>query len=97
MLRAGRFADWIRWRRAQNVAELRVEGLLMKSRTAKVQGAFTAARDALDRALAECPDDWATLCELSQFLFEHGTTDEADAEFAGLSLRERFPESCEAV
>ena len=85
MLRAGRFAELDSL--AENlltVAELRVEGLLMKSRTAKARGMLGDARDALDRALAERPDDWATLCERSQFLFEHGTTDEADEALRAL-------------
>ena len=54
MLRAGRFDELDSL--AENllaVAELRVEGLLMKSRAAKVRGMLADARDALDRALAE--------------------------------------------
>ena len=51
MLRAGRFAELdLLAENLTTVAELRVEGLLIKSRAAKTQGALTAARDALDRA-----------------------------------------------
>lgn len=79
MLRAGRLAELDSLsENLTSVAELRIEGLLMKSRVAKAQGALSVARESLDCALAERPDDWATLCERSRFLFEHGTTDEAD-------------------
>jgi O-antigen biosynthesis protein len=95
MLRAGRFAELDSMaKNLTTVAELRVEGMLIKSRAAKAQGALAAARDALDRALAECPNDWAALCEASQFHFEHGTTDEADKALR--ALLDRRPDDASA-
>ena len=44
--------------------------------------------------LAERPDDWAALSERSRFLFEHGTTDEADKALR--ALIERRPEDASA-
>ena len=58
--------------------EVRIEGLLMKSRSAEAQEALAVARDALDCALGERPDDWAALVGEESVLFEHGSTDEAD-------------------
>ena len=58
--------------------ELGIEGLLMKSRVVQAQGKLGEARDALDRAFAERPDDLQMLRERSQFLFDNGTPDEAE-------------------
>src|ERR1700679_1378599 len=85
LLRAGRFAELDSLaENLSSIPELRLEGLLIKSRSAKAQGTLPAARDALDCAVAERPDDWATLCERSRFLFEHGTADEADEALRAL-------------
>ena len=45
------------------------------------------ARESLDCAIAERPDDWATFYERSRFLFEHSTTDEADEALQALLAR----------
>ena len=79
LIRRGRFAE------AEAVAagllddgSHRVEGLLIKSRIAAAQGRVADATVELDRAVAEFPDDPETLSRRCQFLFEHGTPDEAE-------------------
>ena len=49
----------------------------MKSRTALLRGRLAEARDALDRAVAIRPADLETLRGRCQFLFDHGSPDEA--------------------
>ena len=85
MLRGRRFAE------TESLAEallgddgLRIEGLLMKSRAAQTQGRLTEARNALDRAHAEQPDDAQVQRERCQFLFDHGTSDEAERTLRAL-------------
>ena len=85
VLRGRRFAE------AESLAEallkddgLRIEGLLMKSRAAQTQGRLAEVRDALDRAHAEHPDDAQTQRERCQFLFDHGTSDEAERTLRAL-------------
>jgi hypothetical protein len=56
----------------------------MKSRAAQAQANLTGARDALDRAIAECPDDSQTLRERCQFFFDHATFDEAEETLRAL-------------
>jgi tetratricopeptide (TPR) repeat protein len=71
MLRAGRFAELDALAdHMSGIGELRIEGLLVRSRLAKARGLLQEARIALDRAIAERPDDWATLCERSRVLFD---------------------------
>ena len=79
LVRGGRFAE------ADALAEelskdgaLRVEGLLVKSRTSLAQGQLADTRQALDRAALEYPDDLESLRTMAQFFFEHGTPDEAE-------------------
>ncbi|MFI5455270.1 MAG: glycosyltransferase [Isosphaerales bacterium] len=88
LIRGGRLAE------AEALAEklsedgaLRVEGLLIKSRTALGLGRFAETRDALDRAVAACPDDLETLRSRCQFLFEHGEPDEAEGALRSLIAR----------
>jgi tetratricopeptide (TPR) repeat protein len=85
VLRGRRFAE------AESLAEallrddgLRIEGLLMKSRAAQTQGRLAEARDALDRAIAERPDDAQTQRDRCQFLFDNGTSDEAERTLRAL-------------
>ena len=68
----------------QNDRTLCAEGLLIESRTAVKQGRIADARAALDRGIAEYPDDLETLRGRSQFLFEHGSADEAERAPAGV-------------
>jgi len=96
LVRGSRFAE------AESLAEqllkkdgsLRIEGLLIKSRTALARQQFTEARDALDRAATERPDDLDTLRARGQFFFEHGAPDEA--ERALKSLIEHDPHDASA-
>ncbi|MFI5461446.1 MAG: glycosyltransferase [Isosphaerales bacterium] len=95
LLRGGRFAE------VEALAEallsdgaLRIEGLLMKSRTALAQKRFAEARADLDRAVAERPDDLETLRGRGQFFLEHGAPDEAERAFK--SLIERDPRDASA-
>jgi tetratricopeptide (TPR) repeat protein len=62
----------------RNQAAIRVEGLLLESRIALGQGRIAEIRAALDRAVAECPDDPETLRSRCQLLFEQGAPDEAE-------------------
>ena len=85
VLRGRRFAD------AESLAEalisddgLRVEGFLMRSRLAQGQGRLADARAALDRAFAERPDDLQMKRERCQFLFDNGTTEEAEQSLRAL-------------
>jgi tetratricopeptide (TPR) repeat protein len=85
VLRGRRFAE------AESIAEaligddgLRVEGLLMSSRLAQAQGRLADARDALDRAFAERPDDLQMMCERCQFLFDNGATGKAEQTLRSL-------------
>jgi tetratricopeptide (TPR) repeat protein len=73
---------------------LRAEGLLLHSRLALLQSRLDDARNALEVAAAEYPDDKTTLGSRSQFLFEHGTNDEA--ERALRSMIDRDPSDAEA-
>ena len=50
----------------------------MRKPDGKGKRGIAAARESLDRAFAERPDDWVALSERSRFLFEHGTTEEAE-------------------
>ena len=86
LLRAGRYVetDSLVNGLLSNDGLLRIEGLLLKSRMAKAQGNQAAARDGLDRAIAECPDDLQTLRERCPFLFDHGTSDEAEQALRAL-------------
>ncbi|MFI5460727.1 MAG: tetratricopeptide repeat protein [Isosphaerales bacterium] len=95
LLRGGRFAE------VEALAEallsdgpLRIEGLLIKSRTALARKQFAEARDALDQAVAERPDDLETLRTRGQFFLEHGAPDEA--ERALKSLIEHDPRDASA-
>jgi protein O-GlcNAc transferase len=69
---------------------MRIEGPLMKSRTALGQGKVAEARAAPDQALARRHDDLQTLRERSQFLFDNGSPDES--EQALRALIERAPD-----
>jgi len=95
LIRAGRCAD------ADTIAEdltrdqiTRVEGLLLKSRVAIAQGKLGDARNALDSAVIENPDDLEVLRTRSQFFFEHGET--ADTESALRALIVRDPNDASA-
>jgi tetratricopeptide (TPR) repeat protein len=68
----------------QNDRALCVEGLLIASRTATKESRFADARAALDRAIAEYPDDLETLRGRGQFLFEHGSAEEAESALQAL-------------
>ena len=68
----------------QNDRALRAEGLLIESRTAIKQGRIADARAVLDRGNAEYPDDLETLRGRSQFLFEHGSAEEAERALQAL-------------
>ncbi len=70
------------------IDELRLEGLLAKCRAATMLGRFDDARAAVDRAVAEKPDDLETLRVRSQFLFEHGSRDEAEEAVKALIDRQ---------
>jgi tetratricopeptide (TPR) repeat protein len=74
--------------------DLRVEGLLIKGRTASKQERWDDVRAALDQAVAERPDDLVTLRERCEFLFNHGTPDEA--ERALLASIDRDPRDASA-
>jgi O-antigen biosynthesis protein len=63
---------------ALNNDRLRVEGWLLKSRIALRLDRWEDARTALDRAVAECPDDPEVLNRRCQLLFEHGSPDDAE-------------------
>jgi len=85
LVRGGRFAE------AERLAEellkdraRRIEGLLIKCRTALARQQFAEAHDALDRAVTESPDDLETLCARGQFFFEHSAPDEADRALKSL-------------
>ncbi len=85
LLRGGRFAD------AESVADallsddgLRIEALLLKSRSAKGQGGLAEARVALDEALAERPNDLQMQRERCQFVFDNGTAEEAEQTLRAL-------------
>ena len=62
----------------------RVEGCLLESRVAVALGNIAGARDALDRAAGESPDDREVLSSRAQFFFEHGTPEEAEAAVLAL-------------
>jgi tetratricopeptide (TPR) repeat protein len=88
MIRCGRSA------KADALAEgllrdgtLRIEGLVIKGQTAVRSGRLADARDALDRAFAEQPDDVETLRGRCQFLFDHGEPHEAEAALRSLIAR----------
>jgi tetratricopeptide (TPR) repeat protein len=57
---------------------IKIEGLLIRGRIARAQGRFDDVRAALDRAVAERPDDVQTLRERFQLLFERGAPEEAE-------------------
>jgi tetratricopeptide (TPR) repeat protein len=57
----------------------RTEGYLLESRVALALGNLPGARDALDRAAVENPNDREVLSSRAQFFFEHGTPEEAEA------------------
>ena len=57
---------------------LRVEGWLLKSRIALRLGCWEDVRTALDLAAEEYPDDPEILNRRCQFLFEHGSADDAE-------------------
>ena len=61
---------------------VRAEGLVLKSRLALLQDRLAQARTALETAAAEYPDDRITLQSQSQFLFDHGTDEEAECASA---------------
>ena len=74
--------------------DLRVEGLLIRSRTAVRLGQLAEARDALERATVEKADDLEVSRARRQFFFEHGTP--AEAEQALEVLIARDPEDASA-
>jgi tetratricopeptide (TPR) repeat protein len=67
---------------------LRPEGLLLKSRLGLLQNRLEEARTALETAAAEYPDDRLTLQSRSQFLFDHGTAEEAERALRSLIDRD---------
>jgi protein O-GlcNAc transferase len=79
LIRAQRLADAERLAgELMQVGPLRPEGLLLKSRLGMLQNRLDEARTALETAAAEFPDDRPTLQSRSQFLFDHGTAEEAE-------------------
>ena len=66
---------------------LRGEGLLLRGRAAASRGDLTGARNALGKAVAAYPDELEPLRALSQFLFEHGTPEEAERALEELARR----------
>jgi Flp pilus assembly protein TadD len=68
----------------QNYRTLCAEGLLIASRIAIKESRFTDARNLLDRAISEYPDDLETLRGRSQFMFEHGPVEEAEVALQSL-------------
>jgi tetratricopeptide (TPR) repeat protein len=79
LIRGQRFAE------AQQLSDelmkegaLRAEGLLLRSRLALLQERIDEARQSLETGAAEFPDDKTMLGNRCQFLFEHGTSDEAE-------------------
>ena len=96
LIRGGRFAEAeaLAEELLKNDGALRIEGLLIKSRTALARQQFAEARDALDRPRRSGPDDLETLRGRCQFLFEHGAPDEA--ERALKSLIEHDPHDASA-
>ncbi len=95
LIRRGRFAA------AEGLVEdllgndsLRVEGWLLKSRIALRLDCWEDVQTALDRAVAEFPDDPEVLNRRCQFLFEHGSA--ADAEEALKSLIAHQPHDAAA-
>ena len=67
--------------------ELRTEGYLIKSRTAVTLGRIADARAALDRAVAEKPDDIEALRARAPFFFDHGSLAEAEQAIGALITR----------
>jgi GT2 family glycosyltransferase/tetratricopeptide (TPR) repeat protein len=68
--------------------DLRVEGLLIKSRAAVRLGRLDVALTALNQAATIAPDDRETLGSRCQFLFEHGSADEAESALRTLLDRD---------
>ena len=95
LLRLGRLND------AHSLAEklirddvLSVEGMLLKHRVALIQGRLQEARMQVTRATMEYPNDLEALRSLCQFLFAHGTPDEAELALRHLIARD--PEDASA-
>ena len=65
-------------------AHVRVEGLMLTSRLAQVHDRLDEVRAALESAVAENPNDWAAAQSRCQFLFDHGTDDEAERAFRSM-------------
>ena len=67
---------------------LRPEGLLLMGRLGLLQNRLDDARTALETAAAEYPDDRLTLQSRCQFLFDHGTAEEAERALRSLIDRD---------
>jgi tetratricopeptide (TPR) repeat protein len=72
----------------------RVEGFLLKGRTAERRGDFEGACAELDHAMSARPCDLETARRRSKILFEHGSADAAEQAFK--SLIERDPRDASA-
>ena len=67
---------------------MRAEGMLLEGRVATAQNRFDDARAVLERARAEFPGDLEMLRERCQFLFHHGTAEEAEQALRALIARD---------
>jgi GT2 family glycosyltransferase/tetratricopeptide (TPR) repeat protein/2-polyprenyl-3-methyl-5-hydroxy-6-metoxy-1,4-benzoquinol methylase len=67
---------------------LRIEGILLKHRIALARNRLEEARVEIDRAAAAHPDDLEVQRARCQFLFEHGTSDEAEEALRRLIARD---------
>jgi tetratricopeptide (TPR) repeat protein len=95
LIRGQRFAEAEKLAgRLMQDGPLRPEGLLLRSRLALLQERLDDAREALQTASAEYPDDKLTQSNRCQFLFEHGSEDEAEGALR--SLIDRDPADAEA-